>query len=136
MTATNAPKDMGEVLRQMAERIQRLESQIVHGYDTGWIAPTLLNGWVNYGSIWETAAYRKKNGIVYIRGLIRNGTATSGTDLFILPAGFRPGMNSHVIVPSNGLLGIVNIMTTGEVDFNTGTNAWMSLSNISFPSDN
>lgn len=56
-----------------------------------WISPTLLNSWVNLGAGYATAGYKKDDlGNVEIKGTIRNGTATSGTTLFVLPAGYRP----------------------------------------------
>jgi hypothetical protein len=59
--------------------------------DTGWIAPSLQNGWTNYGSGWVTAGYRKQNGIVLLRGLIAAGTFVGAPVLlFTLPVGFRP----------------------------------------------
>lgn len=56
----------------------------------GWTALTLQNGWVNYGGGWATAAYRKAAGIVYVRGLIRDGSTPAGTTITTLPVGYRP----------------------------------------------
>lgn len=134
MTNVNQPQDINAILRQMAERIQRLESQIVHGFDSGWITPTLLNGWVDYGSGWETARFRKKNGIVYLRGLIKNGS-TSAT-IFQLPPGFRPGGDTHSPALATAVVGIVNVLANGDVKHNTGPNGWFSLQIPPFPSDN
>jgi hypothetical protein len=52
-----------------------------------WIAPTLLNSWVDYGGGSQTARYRKLNGLVYVEGRIKNGTAV---DVCTLPVGYRP----------------------------------------------
>jgi hypothetical protein len=53
--------------------------------DTGWITMTpLLNGWVSVA----TPQYRRVDGIVYLRGRVQSGTAS--TNIFVLPAGFRP----------------------------------------------
>lgn len=56
--------------------------------DTGWITPSLLNSWVYFGSPQAVPAYRKLNGVVYLKGLIKNGTL--GVGAFVLPSGFRP----------------------------------------------
>lgn len=88
--------------------------------DTGWIAPTLLNGWVNYGANWEPAGYRRKDGILYLRGLITAGAAS--TTFFNLPAGFRPGGDSHQ--PAMGhasSFGVINVYRDGRVNYNTST---------------
>lgn len=60
---------------------------------TPWVAPTLVNGWVNFGSdylgaAYQTARYRKVGDVVYIEGMIKSGTIDQ--PVFILPAGFRP----------------------------------------------
>lgn len=111
--------------------------------DTGWVEASslLVNGWVNYGSTWETCAYRRVNGVVYLRGLIRSGTTSSGGGgipyrFFTLPVGFRPGGASHTPIVSNGAWAIINIHPTGEVAPNTNcNNGWLSLANVSFPAD-
>jgi len=56
-----------------------------------WIAPTLLNGWVNFSTPHEEAGYRKTPwGEVQLRGSIKGGTTTGGTVLLNLPANYRP----------------------------------------------
>lgn len=53
------------------------------------IAPTLLNGWVNFGGSWQAAGYYKTpQGEVRILGTVKNGTL--GAPVFSLPAGYRP----------------------------------------------
>lgn len=61
--------------------------------DTGWIAPTLLNSWVNYDtSAWQGAGYRlDAQGFVHLKGLVKSGTAGSNP-IFTLPAGYRPAL--------------------------------------------
>lgn len=58
--------------------------------DSGWITPTPYGGsWVGAGGSWEgSAGYRKINGIVYLKGVLINGTV--GQAPFFLPAGYRP----------------------------------------------
>jgi hypothetical protein len=108
--------------------------------DLAWIAPTLANGWTNYAvGTWESAGYRKLNNVVYVRGMLRPGTATAATVIFTLPPGYRPGGNAHIAVPtSSAPASRIQIMTNGEVRVNvvmTGA-SWCSLANISFPADN
>ncbi|QDP44227.1 hypothetical protein KGG70_gp57 [Streptomyces phage Celia] len=62
--------------------------------DTGWITPTLINSWVVYGSPYTAPAYRKINGRVFLKGLVKNGSV--GFSIFILPVGFRPPEYMHL----------------------------------------
>jgi hypothetical protein len=106
------------------------------GSDTAWIAPTMGNSWVNFGSTWETAAYMRKGGVVYIRGLIKGGTVATGTVIFTLPAGFRPAGDTHFDVSTNGLHGEMNVYADGRVATNVGiTTTWVSLRGLIFPAD-
>lgn len=105
--------------------------------DTGWIAPTLINNWANYGGSWVGARYRRKNGIVYLQGLIKNGT--SGVDAFILPAGFRPPvgtilMNTSVSGEPWTVTRVDINGTTGGVAVTRPGNTWANLT-CSFPAD-
>ena len=60
-----------------------------------WISPSFQNGWVNYGGSYEPAGYYKdKFGVVYIKGLVKNGTLSSS--IFTLPVGYRPNYIRHL----------------------------------------
>jgi hypothetical protein len=100
----------------------------------GWTNLTLQNGWVVYSSTFNSPQYTKgSDGLVTVKGLIKSGTATNGTVIANLPAGYRPSKklifssvaNSHharIDVASNG-----NITVEGD-----GDAVWMSLDEISF----
>lgn len=96
--------------------------QYTGGDDTGWITPTLLNGWIPYGAGYTTPAYRRKNGIVYLRGLIRSGTVGSSTPFFVLPSGFRPPSSTYHIY--TGTVGGITsgAASTGTAHTHTSTN--------------
>lgn len=106
--------------------------------DTGWIAPTLSSPWGNYGTTWETAGYRRKNGVVYLRGLLTPSSAPGGgANIWTLPVGFRPGSDSHIIAATgvSPWSTLVNVLSTGEFRLNQPIAAgqWLSAANISFP---
>jgi hypothetical protein len=105
--------------------------------DTGWIAPALLNGWVNYGAPWAVAGYRRIGNIVLLKGLIRSGTLAQPG--FIVPAGFRVAAandDRHIITVSNDLLGIVRVYGDGRVQIGgPGSNAWYSLEGVLWVAD-
>lgn len=106
--------------------------------DTGWITPTLSNGWGQYAG-WEPFAYRRINGVVYLRGLISGGTTTDGTLIFNLPVGFRPAAGTtgkHMPVASSNNIGVIKVRENGNVECGTPVNAsWLSFAGVSFPAD-
>lgn len=101
--------------------------------DTGWIPLPGINGWVWYGGSWETPAYRKLNGIVYLRGLLTGGAA--GTAFCVLPPGYRASGNRHFPVAAGGTIGLVNVMADGTIKHNSGPTVWVSLDGITYPAD-
>lgn len=100
---------------------------------TGWTAPTLLNGWVNYGAGFNDAGYMKDaHGFVHLKGLIKNGVTTRPTTLFTLPSGYRPSNECICTTSSNDLYGQARVEPDGDVTFHVGSNVWFSLDGISF----
>lgn len=99
-----------------------------------WIAPTLLNSWVNYGAGYTNANYYKDDfNIVRIQALLKSGVTTAGTILFTLPAGYRP----LTIIPKNALSYngtsvipiTIDIQTNGNVNISSISpgNTWLVL---------
>ena len=69
-------------------------------YDSGWIYPTLENGWEAYDAD-RPFKYRKIGEVVYLQGSVKNG-AHKGV-LFTMPVGFRPGTSySNCPIRING----------------------------------
>lgn len=96
-----------------------------------WILPTLLNNWVNFGSSFNAAEYRKdQNDVVYLRGTVKNGTLNSVG--FNLPTGYRPSTNRVFATVANGAFAYVVIYTDGNVLFASASNVSFSLDGISF----
>ena len=106
---------------------------------TAWTAPTLLNGWLNYGGVFDNAAYRKVGDEVECRGLVKSGTvATDATgNVFVLPAGFRPTNQLVLVAPISAGMIRMDVFPDGSVramsSFITGgTVAFCSLMLIRF----
>ena len=79
-----------------------------------WVAPSLLNSWVNVGGQAAASYYRDAAGVVHIQGRISTGA--SGAIAFNLPAGFRPAGNLGFIAQASGGGAAVNIASsTGAV---------------------
>lgn len=103
-----------------------------------WQTPTFQNSWGNYGGQWQTARYmRAADGMVYVQGLVSGGTMNA--TIFNLPSGYRPTNSGWLIFPvqtNPNTIGRVNIDGSGNIICETGSNAWVSLSGISFPAGN
>lgn len=95
-----------------------------------WVAaPTFTNSWVNYGGTDQVAQYRKRNDVVELRGLVKNGTLA--LPAFTLPIGYRPPSSLWFAVVSNGAFGGLYINAGGDVYPYFGSNLWFGL-NCSF----
>jgi hypothetical protein len=93
-----------------------------------WIAPTLLNGWVNFGESQAIVGYYKDDlGMVHLKGFIKSGTAASGTVIFHLPGGYRPFEIMTYSTGSNGAYGQIYVKDNGDVVFDVGSNVFFSL---------
>lgn len=114
--------------------------------DTGWLDMTLINGWVNFdtgsasgpgvGAWQRQAQYRKINGVVYFRGVIRSGTIGSNP-FFVMPASFRcapatGGGEQHFAVASNSAYGQVQANSNGNLIPQVGSNTWVDLSTMHY----
>ncbi|RYU92752.1 Kelch repeat-containing protein [Emticicia agri] len=100
-----------------------------------FIAPTLLNGWVNYNTPTYVPAgyYKDVEARVHLRGSIKFGTSTSGTVLFTLPVGYRPSEVMMFAVTTTSLaLGRVDIFPNGDVKVINGSSNHLCLDGISF----
>lgn len=110
-------------------------SPSAHG-DTGWIEASLQNSWVQYDAGTHIRArYRKKAGIVYVQGLVKNGTITTGTVIFTLPAEHRPA--GYLVSVQQGDLGLnrVDVYPNGDVVcIAVSGNGYLSV-NFTFPAD-
>jgi len=95
---------------------------------------TLQNAWVWYGTIYSTPQYTKSaDGIVSLKGLIKSGTATSGTVLTTLPVGYRPKNRLLEGVVNNAAYGRVDILSDGTVIAGMAvSNVWIALDSINF----
>lgn len=101
--------------------------------DTGWLTPTLLNGWTNYLAGHPPVGYRKlANGLVLLQGLLA-GTGTAQI-CFVLPAGFRPLYILHMPTIQVSAIGYSHVRPNGEVTVNpyTPVPGWYSFNGITF----
>lgn len=98
-----------------------------------WIAPTLLNSWVNYNTTSFDAAgyYKDQFGYVHLRGMISTGTTTVGTVILNLPAGYRPFKNKYFTTVSNSAACTVAVVSSGDLQVaGSVSSLWLSLDSI------
>ncbi len=107
-----------------------------NAYSGDWQNLTMANSWVAYGGNFATPQYTKgADGLVSLKGLIKAGTATSGTVMATLPSGFRPSATILYAGYSTGAYARIDINSSGDILFRTGSNSWLSLDGITFYAD-
>lgn len=94
-------------------------------------APALLNAWAVYGASFTPPGYYKDpDGVVHLRGLIKDGTV--GLVAFTLPPGYRPsGTLIFSSITSTGA-GRLDVLATGDVVPQSGGNGYFTLSGMDF----
>lgn len=103
---------------------------------SGWVEiAAFTNSWVNYGSGYNTAAYRRgAGGKVTLKGLIKSGTVESPA--WTLPAGYRPAATYYLPTLSfdgtNRQTAMLEVQTDGDVVPRHGANTWFALDGLSF----
>lgn len=108
--------------------------------------PAYENSWETYSATWGGAKFRiDSDGWVHLAGLVKNGT--NGTAVFTLPEGYRPSGDENPAATVNRAFGLgCNNSMTGQivyifantdgevfVGYNSGTNGWVSLYGVQFP---
>ena len=90
--------------------------------DSGWIA---VSSFTNSFVVGAAVAYRKLNGIVYLRGSVQSGTPANAA--FTLPTGYRPSETSVFAIQQYGLTtnNYITINTDGTVVPQTAS-AWLN----------
>lgn len=113
---------------------ERTFSQNADANQTPWLSLTLQNGWLGPVAPYTPPQYRKDNfGNVRLMGRLSNGTATAGTVIATLPAGYRPQYRmSFSVLTNNGSdqLGQIDIDTGGNLILMLGYNGLLGLESI------
>lgn len=61
---------------------------------------------------------------------------TSGTDIFVLPSGYRPATDKHFVTTAGNTIATIQVLADGTVQVgNVTTSIWLTLAGISFPVD-
>lgn len=135
--AANEKAQSIDLTAGVAEALQRfsvVEQKEKDKDAPGWITPTLLNGWIPYGSGTTAPGYYKdSDGYVHMKGLIKSGIAN--LPILYLPLGYRPKeqLNFSVLTTGTGglVIGQLSVNITGSLIANGGT-LMLSLDGITF----
>lgn len=99
--------------------------------DSGWVYPTLSNGWENMGG--RDVAYRKIGNVVYWKGaMINKGSDGFNKQIFVIQDSFRPDGDYNSVVcrlgtglghlffnyhgVCNGVVAVENVSGTGTYE--------------------
>lgn len=125
-----------DAVQQNATGVSVLMNKKADKDSPGWITPTLLSGWVNFGMGTSIVAYTKDAlGFVHVKGRVKSGTIGS-VPVFILPVGYRP--NEALVIPGRGwhnnqiIVCSISISTDGTVIVVDGTNNEVAMDGITF----
>lgn len=140
--AANEKAQISDLTAGVAEALQRVsvvEQKKADEDVPGWITPTLLNGWANYGGTANSVGYYKDSlGTVHLRGVVRLGTM--GATLFTLIEGYKPKTQFNLgTVGDRGNDGKVpvhvSVNPSGQVVPTSTATIWISLDGLSFPTE-
>lgn len=101
---------------------------------------TLLNSFTATGSGYNPPyVYRDDQNMIRLSGMLNHSGATSGLQIYTLPAGWRPSTNRRIAISGNAsgtaVAGAVDILTSGAVTY-IGPNATqISLDGVAFLKD-
>jgi len=105
-------------------------------YAEDTIIPTLLNSWVAFAAGQDAKAI-KGGKIVVVNALLKSGTITNGTTLFVLPAGWRPRATYWFTCPTSGPgTAQISVDASGNVVGQAGLNATFTAVSLSFEAVN
>lgn len=120
------------IVTKLSAGIRKLLTDDPADLMTGWTSLVLTNNWANYDTnFWPSARIRRTtSGTVFIEGLIRAGTTTSGTLLANIPAGMRPSGLMRVAAASGAGQAVVGVSPQGALTtiFVPASYDWLSIS--------
>jgi hypothetical protein len=92
------------------------------------IAPTLLNGWVNYDTAIRAPAgyYKTPQNELVVQGFIKNGTI--GLSAWVTAVGYRIEKDVEAVpAVSNALFAYLTLESNGNVRPQVGSNVWFAM---------
>lgn len=107
-----------------------------------WIRPALLNGWTGFSPTHQEPQFRRRpDGIVELRGSVKDGTVGTASPIFRLPPGFRPNVIRPWPITTGdptavaGELFVFPASSDGAVALGKGSNGKVNLNGIAFEAE-
>ena len=126
----NVPRDLGYLAADVDTKLKQVDDK----FTPAWTAPTLTNGWTNFGAGTIAAGYRLRGGVVELRGTIKGGSAAVAA--FTLPVGSRPSAVHLFTALADPGVARLDVGSDGVVTVRAyaagGSNAIVSLNGVSF----
>jgi hypothetical protein len=99
-----------------------------------WTNLPLTSGWIAFDAAnYSPPTYTKSaDGIVTVRGLIKNGAYSTGSLIATLPPGYRPAERQIYTCTANGSWSRVDVLPNGDMQIRAAYNGWISLDSITF----
>jgi hypothetical protein len=79
-------------------------------------ALSYANGWTSYGGDHAPVVRKDDSDIVTVTGVVKSGTATTGTVMFTLPDGYRPSATYVAATYSAGNVAHIQVKKSGAVE--------------------
>ncbi len=95
-------------------------------------ALTLTNSWVNDAAYQVATVSKKPSSEVRLSGVVKNGTATTGTVIANIPVGYRPTSLRRLVTGNSAGLVILSVAVNGDLKIESGTNAIIALDHLSY----
>lgn len=101
---------------------------------TGWSDLSMGTDWIPFSTDYPNPQYTKSSdGVVTVRGLVKDGSAASGTVIGTLPPDYRPGSTRAFNVTGAGNYARINVYSNGNIVVRHLTSSsWVSLNDITF----
>ena len=128
----DTPEAIRQAISAAFDMIERGEPWRTVGSGANDAVP-FQNSWVNFDADRPARFCKDVMGFVHLDGLIKNGTVN--TPAFTLPPGYRPdhpGSNAQFASDANSAHGLVLVHVNGTVTSAHGSNAFVTLSGITF----
>lgn len=131
-SAADSAKKVAEFILNEDPKFKQEIIKALNKQQNDWIEPKLLNNWVTYNPPYNEFAFFKSNdGIVYLRGMIKNGKLQA--PVFNLPEGFRPkNRELQIGHSSDHKIARIDVLKNGNILIMKGGTGWVSLDGIRF----